>query len=216
MRIFSVKPLLATVVFFAGFGLSAAAKADSIEIGPATLTQGSGSDSCTRCAFVTDQAFSAGYTVTSFSIDANKAGTIIPILFTLSGDTLTAVGIGEAVTATVGINTFAFDLQSGTAATTDATYFGFYGGGVVGFNFTGTTGETFSLGNLVNGQVIQTGSTYTEVVSSPAPQNNLGQLDARLYELNATAVNATPEPGTLSLLSLGFAALGGFARFRRR
>ena len=205
----------------AGMALVAAAApaAAAVTVGnPATFA--GNVDGCTACTFVVNQAFGvAGKTVSTYSFYAGSSSSITPLLLTRTDNgttaTFTIVGVGLLRNAVAGgVNTFDFNVVSGTNITTANTYFGFSydNGGVVTFDYyTPPAGS----GTFVGSQGVSGvfGGTFNADFSSQ-PDNAYNALDARTYSINATAV---PEPATWALMILGFGMVGfGLRRVRKQ
>ncbi|HZL28003.1 MAG TPA: PEP-CTERM sorting domain-containing protein [Acidobacteriaceae bacterium] len=218
MRSLSIRILVASLVLFAGFGLSATANAGTVTVGNDPNNARPIVDGCNNCAYVIPTAFSqAGDIVTGISFWAGQPGDITPVLLSGhdNGDgtiTFVVTGVGTDYIATsTGLNTFAFGLTSGSDRTGSNTYFGFFdvGSSTVAFDHDGSGAGTFLVGTMPG----LTGSfTDSNGAQDPDTQNDLND---RLYSIEATAIT-TPEPTTFSLLALGISGLGAMTRFRRR
>jgi hypothetical protein len=214
MPSFSTKALTASLILFAGLGLSATASSSTVTIGNDPTHQGAIVDGCSNCGYVLATPFSAAdATVTSYTFFAGQAGDITPVLLSgvsFGGNTVfTVTGIGTNQTTSFGENTFGFGLTSGSDITGASTYFGFFdeGSATVSFDFDGSGAGTFLVASMPG-----VGGSFGEENTSQS-HDVQGDLNDRLYSIEATAV--TPEPGTLSLLGLGITSLVA-KRFRSR
>lgn len=176
-------------------------------------------DSCTSCTFVVNDAFgAAGLKLLSYSFYGKTTSDITPLLLTRTDSgtdaIFTIVGVGQKQTAALGLNTFAFNLLTGTNITTANSYFGFAytNGGTVAFDYSpfSPTSGTFVGPVNYSGAI---GGVFTSSFAS-AQSNSYDALDARTYSISAVA--AVPEPATWAMMLFGFGMIGGAARYRRR
>ena len=172
---------------------------------------GSTDDTCPNCTYIVGNPFgAAGATVVSYTFGGDQSGSITPELFTgvMSGGTITFTEVGTGTTQTVapGSHTYDFGLVSGTDITSTDTYFGFSNsdGAVVPFNYTSSP-VPYGTFLFANGAPLTSEyGTYT--------YNQINSDGDRNYAIEATAL--TPEPGSLSLLGTGLAAVAAMVRRR--
>ena len=202
----------------------AAMAAATLSAAPA-LAQGVGNpviarstvDGCSSCTFVLNQAFpTPGVAVGGFSFYADRALDIVPLLLsqTVVGNTATfsVLAIGQQRTASLGVNNFSFNTQSGVNLTTANSYFGFaYPGlGVVSFDYFSTATSAGAFAGPAGYVPSAVGDSFTS--STTLSNNAYGALNDRTYSIAAAAV---PEPATWALMIGGF-GLAGFGMRRRK
>jgi hypothetical protein len=220
MYSFAKTSLLATTALLIGFGLSTSAKADTI--GDSTLTGSTNVDTCGSCDFVYNQAFtSTGEVVSSYSFNAQQAGSLTPVLLTLNNSggnaVFTVVGVGTTVTVgAAGDFTESFGLTSGTDLTTTNTYFGWASTNpMVGyFYFNTSTPVADGLGAFFgNPDDTTVGTSFNRGTTASYTMDALGSINNRTYQINATAVPfvapIVPEPSSLLLLGSGIVSAAG-------
>jgi len=149
-------------------------------------------DCCSQYIYVEPGVFFPipGETVTNWAFYSGAVGSVTPLLLTQNGpSSFTVTGIGATVSAGLGLESFAFNLLSGTDVVGADTVLGFQQTvGSIEFDPTGGA-DGYLLGGVPS--VGQTLSGFT--------------LDARAYSVEFTAV---PEPRSVVLLGIGLLSLG--------
>ena len=175
---------------------------------------GTNLDTCPSCDYIVNNAFHAGYTLTSYNFIAGQTGDITPLLLTRTDNGghafFTVVGVGTQQTGvTAGAHDFTFGLTSGTAQTSATSYFGFASSSpLVNFAYsTGNGGVFFS-----NPQMVTVGDTFDGGETSRYLHDSLGGVNDRTYSIQAVAT--TPEPSSLALLGTGIAGISGLLKRR--
>jgi hypothetical protein len=198
----------AAFTVLAGAASPALAGSMTVGFGPTDRPQ---QDTAADYIGIMDQAFGAnGLTASSFSFYNATAGvTVIPLLFTLSGDTFTVTGVGQAFSSqTIGAVSDAFTLVSGSAAVGVNTYAGFESiGDTIAFTYTTAQGPLMAL--FVGADAV--GDSFT-LDGSQVEFNALNYVNDRNYSFELTAV---PEPWSVAVLVVGLTGLGVVRRRRQ-
>jgi len=153
-------------------------------------------DCCSPYIFVEPGVFFPipGEKVTSWAFYSGAVGSVTPLLLTQNGpSTFTVTGIGATVSAGLGLESFAFNLISGTDVVGTNTVLGFQQTvGSIEFDPTGGA-DGYLLGGVPSVGLTLSGFT----------------LDTRAYSVEFTAV---PEPPSLLLLGVSVLILAIFHR----
>lgn len=183
-----------------------------------TLVARPETDTASNLTLILNQAFTTAGKLNNYSLFANAAGDITPLLFTRTsnaggGSDFTLTGIGATQNVTTGINNFAFGTGAGSNRLGADSYFGFRvnGTGVVGFSYDGGTSLGAFAKQQRNGDGV--GSVFSFDPADRGDDTGTG-LNDRTYSILANA-SAVPEPAAWALMIGGFGMVGGVMRRRK-
>ena len=169
-------------------------------------------DTCNGCSFAISTPFTTPGQLTTWSFWADVTGlSLTPLIYQNTGSNFVISGIGSTVTvSSLGAQTYAFGLQSGSDLVNANFYFGYRDGtteganqGTIPFTDSASGALQYYFGDGAGGPNADpfVGETMT------LGTFNGGLLD-RNYSIQATSTeSAVPEPSTWLLMAGGFSAV---------